>query len=573
VTITVHSPIEDTPTTPTSHGNRRAHAAAVWATLPRWRFRFGLRGVIIGELVAAMAVMTLLAAAAPWWALIPVVLVVLIISTLTYRGASASRWVQRAYQLRRTRGSARRRAERAAIPAPFSVELPGVGPIGMRWDGEYAITVIALYGREYTETVLIPEGVDTVDTVPLQMCGALLEQFGGLELHSVDVVSDGTRTAPNGRFTPRYDEIISDRAAVGMRRTWLILRLRPQACLKAMVYRGSVAEAAAAATERIRQAAVRDGCRAVTCSPEQITELTAALLDHRGLGSYEERWADLRVGDDYVTVYQIAGVDLTTRLLSDSWTIRATKTVVLLRLTRDQESGVLMVAALLRVHTTRPQHHPPISTLHSVPGQAFSALLASLPLGDRSLQLQLSARSLARRSIEVPVGPSGFLHGMAERAGVPFLMSWTDPQKFMRVAISASLDVVESLILRATAAGATAEIHTARGPLWQPICDDIRISLAREGERSDDATLLVADGPEAQKALAASGARGHALVSVITEGSPMPHDADIKIEQVSARHITVQTPVRNREISLGIMRPRNEAQSLAHLRTQRGPQQ
>ena len=182
------------------------------------------------------------------------------------------------------------------IPAPFSVELPGVGPIGMRWDGEYAITVIALYGREYAETVLVPEGVDTVDTVPLEACGALLEQFGGLELHSVDVVSDGTRTAPNGWFTPRYDEIISDRSAVGMRRTWLVLRLCPQACLKAIAYRGSVAEAAAAATERIRQAAVRAGCRAVTCSPEQIIEATEALLDHRELAAYQERWADLAPG-------------------------------------------------------------------------------------------------------------------------------------------------------------------------------------------------------------------------------------------------------------------------------------
>ena len=564
--------IDDESTSPTRQGARRPRRAAVSATLPRWRFRFVLRAVIIGELVAAAAVMAL-AAVAPWWALLAVVLVVLIVSTLTYRGASASRWVRRAYRLRRTRGSARRRAQRAAIPAPFSVELPGVGPTGMRWDGGYAITVVALYGREYAETVLVPQGVDTVDTVPLEVCGALLEQFGGLELHSVDVVSDGTRTAANGWFTPRYDEIISDRSAVGMRRTWLVLRLRPHACLKAIAYRGSVAQAAAAATERIRQAAVRAGCRAVTCSPDQIAETTATLLDQRELGSYQERWADLRLRDDYVTMYRVAGVDLTTRLLNDLWTIRAKKTVVLLRLSRDHESGELMVAALLRVHTSTPQNHPPMSTLHSVPGQQFSALLASLPLGERSLDLQLSARWLASPTLEVPVGPSGFLHGMAERAGVPFLMSWTDPQKFIRVAIAASLDVVESLILRATAAGATAEIHTLRAPLWQPICDDIRISLAREGERSDEATLLVADGPEAQKALAATGARGHALISVIAEGSPMPDDADIKIKEVSARHIAVQTPLRNGHIALGIMRPRNEVQSLAHLRTTRGAHQ
>lgn len=563
--------IGDGPAIAASQASHRARTAARSATLPRWRFRFALRTVIIGELVAAAAVMAL-AAAALWWALIPVVLVVLIVSTLTYRGATLPRWVWRVYRLRLTGASTRRRAQRAVIPAPFGVELPGVGSIGMRWDGRYAITVIALYGRQYAETVLVPQGVDTVDTVGLQVCGALLEQFGGLELHSVDVVSDGTRTAADGWFTPRYDEIISDRPAVGMRRTWLVLRLRPQACLQAIAYRGSVAQAAAAATERIRQAAVRDGCRAVTCGPEQIIEATAALLDRRELESYEERWADLRLGDDYVTVYRVAGLDLSTRTLNDLWTIRAKKTVVLLRLTRDEPSGELMVAALLRVHTSEPQLHPPMSILHAVAGQEFSALLASLPLGDRSLHLQLSARLLASRTLEVPVGPSGFLHGMAERAGVPFLMSWTDPQKFMRVAISADLDVVQAFVLRATAAGATAEIHTVRAPLWQPICDEIRISLAREGQRSDDATLLIADGLEAQKTLAASGARGHALISIIAQGSSLPTDADIQITQVSSRHITVQTPLRSQEIVLGIMRPRNEAQALAHLQAREGSQ-
>jgi type VII secretion protein EccE len=540
-------------------------------TLPRWQLRFPLRRVMTAELVAGAAVMAL-CAVAPWWAVAAVVAVIALVATVTYRGATTIQWLRRVTDVAGSRRKGRRRAARAVIPTPFNVELPGVGPIGMCWDGQYAITVIALHGREFAETVLVSEGVDTVDTVPLDACGALLEQFGGLELHSVDVVAEGTRTAPDGRFTPRYDEIISDRSAVGMRRTWLVLRLRPQACLQAIEYRGSVAEAAAAATERIRQAAARSGCRAVTCSPEQISEAAAALLDKHELASFEERWVDLRIADDYVTVYRIAGADLTTRLLSDVWTIRATKTVVLLRLTRDHETDALMVAALVRVHTRAPQTHTPISTLQSVPGQAFEGLAASLPLGDRSVTLDLSARPLATRPLAVPVGPSGFLHGMAERAGVPFLTSWTDPLKFMRVAIAASLDVVEALILRATAAGATAEIHTVRPQLWKPICDDTRIALARGQERSETATLFVADGPEPQQALAGSGERGHALVTIVTVGSPMPEDVDLKIHQVDADHISVQTPVRGKEITLGIMRPRNEAQSLSHLRSPRGTQ-
>lgn len=566
MTVTVHNRLDEGSAS-TRKGRRRADAAAQSARLPGWRFRFALRTVLIGEL-AAIAVVLALAPAAPWWSLVVVAVIVIVISTVTYRGAGGSRWLRRAYGLRRTRRSVRQGGAAAAIPAPFSVELPGVGTIGMRWDGHYAITVIALYGRQFSESVLIPEGVDTLDRVPLAACGALLEQFGGLELHSIDVVSDGTRTAPNGRYTPRYDEIISDRCAVGIRRTWLVLRLRPQACLQAISYRGSVSQAAAAATERIRQAAVRRGCRALTCSPEQIGEVTDALLDHRGLQAYEQHWVDQRLGDDYVTLYRISGADLTTRALSDFWTIRAKKTVVVLRLTRGSASGELMVAALLRVHTEDRQYHPPMSTLQSVAGQVFPAMLASLPLGDRSVELPLSECPLASSELQVPVGPSGFLHGMAERAGVPFLMSWTDPQKFVRVAIAADLDVVQALILRATAAGDTAEIHTGRPRMWLPVCDDVRLSLAREGKRSDEVSLLVADGAQAQQVLAGSGARGHALVSVMEADAPLPADADIKIKQASARHMTVQTPSRGVPITLGIMRPRNEAQSLTHLRVE-----
>ncbi|MGV7756240.1 type VII secretion protein EccE, partial [Mycobacterium kansasii] len=81
----------------------------------------------------------------------------------------------------------------------------------------------------------------------------------------------------------------------------------------------------------------------------------------QGLDSYEQRWADLRLADDYVSLYRIAGADLNTRALNDFWTIRAKKTVVVLRLSRDKDSNELTVAALVRVHTTTPQHHPPLS--------------------------------------------------------------------------------------------------------------------------------------------------------------------------------------------------------------------
>ncbi len=532
--------------------------------LPRWQLRLPIRRAVIAEVIATILAAPL-AVVAPWWALIPIAVLVLLVAALNYRGATAVEWAARAWRLKHNRRSARRRESRAAVPTPFPTELPSVGASALTWDGQYAIAMIALHGRPYAPTVLVSEGADSRDTVPLEMCGELLEQFGGLELDSVDVLSDGTRTAPDGRFTARYDEMVSDRSAVGSRRTWLVLRLRPTGCLDALRYRGDVGEAIAAATERIRQAVTRSGCRATTCSIEQINAATTGLLGNRELSAYEEGWTNLRLGNDYVTPYRMSGADLTTRVLNDLWTIRSSKTVVLVRITRDKQTSELQVGALVRIHTNAPQTHPPLSTLQTVPGQTFEALAATLPLGDRSMSLPLSTRPLGA-PLAVQVGPTGFLHGMAELSGVPLLLSWTDPLKFLRVAVAADLDVVEALVLRATSAGCTAEIHTERPALWRPICDNERISMARGQERSTVATLIVADGPEPQRVLRESGERGHALVTVLPVGEALPSDADIRIRQIGANRIAIDTPARSRPIELGIMRPRNEAHILSHLR-------
>ncbi|MDP7707373.1 type VII secretion protein EccE [Mycobacterium sp. TY815] len=557
--------VEDETDAQAGAGDQTARSMAQVTALRGWGCNLSLRRVMIGESLG-LAAIAALAALTPWFALIPVILACLVFATATFRGSTATQWASRGLRVSLAARRSPMRVARATIPAPFSVELHGVGPIGMRWDGHYAITMIALYGREFAQTVLVSEGVDTLDTLPLQACAALMEQFGGLELHSIDVVSDGARMAPDGWFTARYDEIIGDRSAVGMRRSWLILRLRPQACLQAIAYRGSVANAAAAATERIRQALVRAGCRSLICNPEQFNRAQSTLLDSHDLDAFEEHWTDLQVGDDYVSVYRVEGADLNTRLLNDLWTIRSRKTVILVRLTRENTGTAPHIGALVRLHTASPQPHPPISTLHSVAGQALYALMASLPLGDRAVQLELSTRPLAGRELQIPIGPSGFLHGMAERAGVPVLLAWNDPLRFIRVAIAAHLDVVQSLVLRATAAGAIAEIHTQRPQVWKPICDDVRIILAQSHQRSEDATLIIADGPLAQQRLAASGEKGHALVCVATEGALTFDDADITIQQSTPGRLTIGTPY-SPEITLAIMRPRNESQSLAHLRS------
>ncbi|MCH9736852.1 MAG: type VII secretion protein EccE [Actinomycetia bacterium] len=522
----------------------------------RWRLDARLHLVIIAELLAAAILIA--ASPVPVWLLATVVVGMLLVATVSYSGATLATWTGRLARLNyfRRRHSAAR--ARATMPAPFTVELHGAGPVGMIWDGQYAVTMIALHGRAFSPTVLVPSGADTIDTAPLGAIISQLRQFAGLELHSVNVVTVGSRVAPDGRYTPKYEEIVGDRAAVGQRHTWLVLRLCPQACMAAMLYRGDAAAATAAATERVRQAVLRSGCRAVTCTKDQIKDATHDLLAGADLSRMQEGWTQLDSASDYVSTYRIAGEDLTTRVLNDVWTVRSNTTVITVQLTADS-AGEVLASAVVRFHTRAPLTHPPLLALRTVVGQAFDSVLASLPLGDRALRLEMSARKLhGDTDLLIPVTASGPMFGMTV-TGVPFLMPLTDPLQATRISLAADLSTTIPILLRASAAGAVILIHTDRPEIWHPLCDnDYRISIAGEREPLRTPSIIVSDG--AGHGLTA-GERGHTLITLCN--SPEV-DADVTMVQDTQDHLVVSTPAVQ-GIRLAIMRPRNEAQFLAHL--------
>ena len=452
--------------------------SALGDRLARWRVTLRLRHVIAAEVVAAVLICLL--PWSRWWLPVVFAAVALVIATLTYNGATAAGWIARAMRFWWYRHSAAARARRAGLAEPFAVDLSGAGPVGMAWDGQYAVTMIALHGHAYAPTFLDPSGAQTEDAAPLAVVSSLLHQFGGLELAAVDVVSAGQRTAA-ARFAPTYDEIIGDRPAVGLRQSWLVLRLCPQGCLSAMAYRGDAASAAAAATERIRQAVLRSGCRAVTCTAEQMASATDMLLGGVDLAEVAESWSHVDAGADYITTYRVAGRDLSTDWVNDVWSVRSQLTVLTARLSTGA-AGAVMVSGLVRFHTRAQLTHPPVLALQPVSGQAFAALAASLPLGNRSLQLQMSARRLDAAPLDIPLTPAGFMIGTTTATGLPVLLALADPLKVTRVHLGVELAVAQQLVLRATATGATVLVHTNRPQLWQPICDD-RIWLQDPGAR------------------------------------------------------------------------------------------
>ncbi|OMC13522.1 type VII secretion protein EccE [Mycobacterium sp. SP-6446] len=525
--------------------------------LSRWGVDLRQRHIVVVQLMAAPLIPLLPRVGRPIGATIAMLTLLSVIAT--YNEATAARWLARLVRFLWHRKSAAARLRRAAIPAPFNVDLAGIGAVGMRWDGQYAVTMIALHGRAYAPTFLVPGGAKTEDIVPLQVVASLLRQFGGLELASVDVVSAGRRTG-SAAFASVYDEIIGDRPAVGLRETWLVLRLCPRACLAAMAYRGDAAAAAAAATERMRQAVLRSGCRAVTCSADQLAMATNALLGGIDLAEVRESWTHIDTGGAYVTTYRIAGADLTTELVNDVWSVRSLLTVLTVRLAATA-SGSMTAAAIVRFHTAAQATHPPVLTLRSVSGQAFSAVLASLPLGDRSVALQMSARQLEPAGLEMPLAPAGFMIGTTH-TGFPLLLPLHDPLRPTRVGLSVEPGVAQSLVLRATATGSTVLVHTNRPELWAPICSEHIVLADRLTDHPGAVTMVVLDGDHAQNPAMAVGERGHTVVSI---SSTPPPDADVVLTQASPGQLTLTTP-RFADVPLRILRPRNETQFLAHLR-------
>lgn len=539
--------------------------------IARWGVNFRLRHIIVTEVVVAA-----LALLIPWPSLYvaaAVAVLILLLAVVSYNGATIAGWLRRVARYQWFRLNTAARARRARIDEAKDVELPGIGRMGVRWDGEHVVTVLALHGRAYAPTILAPDGAKTVDMVPLHLIGDLMRQFGGLELAAVDVVSSGRR-ASGAQYSATYDEIVADRPAVALRETFVVLRLCPLACLSAMAYRKSVQEAAAAATERIRQAIVSAGCRALALTADEFGGATKALaggiLTSEGdLGEVVEHWDHVEAPGGYVTCYRIAGKDLDTELVNDIWAIQSTLTVLTVRVELSS-SGEVLLSGLARFHSVAPWPHPPQPELQPVHGQAFDALVSSLPLGDRSMRVQLSRRPAlgehgeqlapGHEAIELPMNPAGFWVGTTADFGYPMLMPWTDALRPTRVSIvDTELEMIERLVLRATAAGARVLVYTDRPDQWAPVCRDfIDLVVPGQDPRFRPTTLVLDTGnTEAIHSVPRAGQ------TVVTIGDAPAPETDVLIRQMGEQ-VQIDTPDLP-GIRLKLMRPRNESQYVAHL--------
>ncbi|WP_194825915.1 type VII secretion protein EccE [Nocardia sp. XZ_19_231] len=391
----------------------------------------------------------------------------------------------------------------------FDVPLAEGGGCGMRWDGDLLLTMLRIDPPPDTLTLLRSGSLSADQLMPITEIARCLDQFD-VQLVSIDVIATGARTAGIGAAAQLYDRILGPLPAIAHRTCWLVLRLDPVANATAVGKRGGGAEGALRTmiitTRRVANRLATHGIDAAVLTA---TEMNSALrqLTHgfdplrltesaHGLATEQrnrpERTTSLReqvtgqreqpehtepeTPPRHLTHYQLTAPMITTFGFAEIWSTPSLSTTVTLRLhpgarrtdRRDDKADTVVLNAVVRFDTATPLDDKPLPGLRELPGSQGRILLDTLPIGaadDLGGRDGYRGTLVALADIAVPTTGCGQLIG-ADATGqgiaVPLIGEGT-----RHVDVIGNLDLAQQVILRATALGAHAIVHTARPQAWQ----------------------------------------------------------------------------------------------------------
>ncbi|MGV9409148.1 type VII secretion protein EccE [Nocardia sp. NPDC003693] len=556
------APPEQPPAPPRPPAELRSDEMWLFRNLP---LRLVIPVALFGVLTSLIAVML----DGPWWAAALAGVIPALIFLAPFRGVPIG------LRLGRWAGFRWRQAMRADFEegTQFDVPLPDGGSYGLRWDGTLLTTMLRIDNPPDTLTLLRRGSLSTDQVLPLAEIASCLRQYD-VELDSVDVISNGTRTAsteavlsgyassiaPLGRL---YDEILGPLPAIAHRTVWLVLRLNPLTNNKAVQNRGGGPEGALrSAIIGTRRVANRLAARGITASVLTTAEMTLASRElTRGipLEEFTEHPDSLEHDGIHLTSFQIDPQLFSLDGLAKIWAVRSLATTVTVRLrpTADADARfeAIEVDARVRYDTQQPVEEPPVPGLLELPRRQLWALADILSYGAQEIRPSGYQGPIeALSEIAVPTAGCGQLIGAdATGSGVAVPLIGNGSR---RIDIISDLHLAQQVILRAIALGAGAVVHTARPGAWQHMIANVgasqALSLASSVTHSSRhstmtartpnpaATVIVFDG------VPATAPPGSATVVTLHQGVPPGYqpDADVTIMQHrNAPHtVTVHTP-------------------------------
>lgn len=258
----------------------------------------------------------------------------------------------------------------------------GRDKVGVReYDGRL-VTVIALDGdddasRHHRQKSAPPA------SVLVRSVAAGLRQFD-VSLDGIDIVSVQMRRGGNAAELSKLDKLgpeewglVSDQPASYVRRTWLVLRMNPQANVAAVAARDSLASTLVAATERLVQDLDAPGCAPRPLTAEEIAEVDSAVLADLEPTWSRPGWRYLKHFNGFATSFWLTPSDITTETLEELWQPDTEATVVTIQLTADD--GHPEVSGWVRYHSDSWLPRGVSSGLNRLTGRQLAAVRASLP--------------------------------------------------------------------------------------------------------------------------------------------------------------------------------------------------
>lgn len=441
---------------------------------------------------------------------------------------------------------------------------------GVRVQDGVAVVAVQLLGRSHRPTLVTGSvTVETDNVLDVVELMPMLHQALGLQLDSISVVTVGSRHGTVGDFPRVYDSEIGTPPYAGRRETWLVLRLSVIDNAEALYWRTTVGAAAVSVAQRIAGLLRCEGLRAKVATATDLGELDRR-LGWDAVAGRTQRWKAIRGEAGWLTTYAYPAQAITSRTLSQAWTLRADEVIQNVTVYPDATC-----TATITVRTPTPAPTPPSVVLRRLNGEQAAAAAANM-CGPRPHLRGLRPSPLPAE-LTTEIGPSGVLIGKLNN-GDRFLMPLTDAGELSRVFVAADDPVAKRIVIRTAGAGERVCVHSRDTQRWASVrMPEISVvSAARPAPRTTVSVVehAVRRGRAGAGALELAGVdaaisptpRPPTVITVAPAGTVLPEahrqGFEVIIEQVGPALVNVAAAGENWLVEMDLFRAENRYVSL-----------
>ncbi|OBG78990.1 type VII secretion protein EccE [Mycobacterium sp. E3298] len=424
---------------------------------------------------------------------------------------------------------------------------------GVRVQDGVAVVAVQLLGRAHQATMVTGSvTVETDNVIDVVELVPMLRQALGLQLDSISVVSLGSRHGNIGDYPRVYDSEIGTPPYAGRRETWLIMRLSIIDNTQALRWRTTVGATAISVAQRIAGLLRCQGLRAKVATATDLAELDRRL----GCDAIEgdtQRWKAIRGEAGWMTTYAYPAEAITSRVLSQAWTLRADEVIQNVTVYPDATC-----TATITVRTPTPAPTPPSVILRRLNGEQAAAAAANM-CGPRPYLRALRPSPLPEHLL-TEIGPSGVLIGKLSN-GDRLLIPVTDAGELSRIFVAADDPVAKRIVIRTAGAGERVCVHTRDVTRWATVRMP-EISVVSAPRPAPRTTVSVVE----DLAPISPTPRPATVITIAPSGTRLPeghrHNFEVIIEQVGPATVRVHAAGKDWVAEMDMFRAENRYVSL-----------